>query len=192
MNPAATPPIPAPSGFVDPAQFAFVRDLEAASEVVRAELLALAPEAFAPAPDSLTTVEDGYDERGWHWFGLSGGSTPPEVLAQNRARCPATARVVDRIPGLRNAGFSRFGPGTHLYPHRGELPGVLRCHLALVVPPGDVGIRFGAETRGWLAGRCLVIDDTLEHEAWNHAASDRVVLLVTFDPGAGDAAASRR
>jgi beta-hydroxylase len=60
------------------------------------------------------------------------------------------------------------------------MPGALRCHLALVVPEGDVGLRAGGQTRRWLPGRCLVFDDTIEHEAWNHGATDRVVLIVTF------------
>jgi aspartyl/asparaginyl beta-hydroxylase (cupin superfamily) len=57
---------------------------------------------------------------------------------------------------------------------------VLRCHLALVVPRGDVALRVDGEMRRWEAGRCLVFDDTLEHDAWNRAAADRVVLIVTF------------
>jgi beta-hydroxylase len=93
-----------------------------------------------------------------------------------------TARACAAVPGLVNAGFSLFRPGTHLYPHRGELRGTLRCHLPLVVPAGDLGLRSGDETRAWQTGRCLVFDDTLEHEAWNHGGGDRVVLIVTFQP----------
>ena len=87
------------------------------------------------------------------------------------------------MPGLVNAGFSRFAPGTQLYPHAGEIPGVLRCHLALIVPAGDLGLQIGDETRRWQVGKCLVFDDKIEHTAWNRGASERVVLLVTFrDP----------
>ena len=32
----------------------------------------------------------------------------------------------------------------------------------------------------WLAGRRLILDDTLEHTAWNRGAADRMVLLVTL------------
>ena len=84
------------------------------------------------------------------------------------------------MPFLANAGFSCFRPGTHLYPHHGELHGVLRCHLPLVVPEGDVALRFADDVRRWQPARCIVFDDTFEHEAWNHASSDRIVLLVTF------------
>ncbi len=165
------------SAFRDPAAFPFVAALEAACAAIRAEALALGDDEWAEAPDSLTTVDGRYDERGWRWYALFGASAATDA---HRARCPATTAACAAVPGLVNAGFSRFLPGTHLYPHCGELAGVLRCHLALVVPAGDVAIRFGAETRRWQAGRCLVFDDRCEHEAWNHAAAPRDVLLVTF------------
>ena len=170
------------SGFFEPRAFPFVARLEAGFADVLAELEALEHAAFVEAPDSLTTVEDGYDERGWHYYDLVGAAG--RDLAAHRARCPRTTALLDEVPRLENAGFSRFAAGTQLYPHRGELEGVLRCHLPLVVPAGDLGIRIGDETRRWATGRCHVFDDTLEHTAWNRGAGDRVVLLVTFGRGA--------
>ncbi len=166
------------SGFHDPRDFAFVLALESAFDEVLGELRQLEASDFAESPDSLTTVADGYDETGWRYFDLFGNSGDFEA---NRQRCPRTARACADVPGLVNAGFSLFRSGTKLYPHRGEMEGVLRCHLALVVPPGDQGLRIGNETRRWQAGRCLVFDDTFEHVAWNRGEGDRVVLLVTFE-----------
>jgi aspartyl/asparaginyl beta-hydroxylase (cupin superfamily) len=40
----------------------------------------------------------------------------------------------------------------------------------------------GSEVTGWEAGRAIVLDDRLEHEAWNRAAERRVVLLFDFVP----------
>lgn len=162
--------------FPDPRSFPFVASLEASFGDILAELKALPAEAFAASTDSLTSVSDGYDETGWLYFDLHGA----EGVELNQASCPRTARACAAVPGMRNAGFSRFRPGTHLYPHRGELPGVLRCHLPLLVPDGDLGIRFGDEVRVWRPGRCLIINDSFEHEAWNRGTDDRVVLLVTF------------
>lgn len=164
------------SAFLDPDDFVFVPVLEGAFATILAELRALAADAFTPSPDSLTTIENGYDETGWSWYPLFGDG----AFAPHRARCPRTARVCAAVPGLVNASFSRFAPGTRLYPHRGELRGVLRCHLPLIVPAGDVALRLGDDVRRWQAGRCLVFDDTVEHEAWNLAATDRTVLIVTF------------
>lgn len=164
------------SAFHDPDDFVFVPMLEAAFPMILAEMRALPSDAFAPSPDSLTTVEGGYDETGWSWYPLFGAGD----VAGNRARCPRTARVCAAVPSLVNAGFSRFAKGTHLYPHRGEMQGVLRCHLPLVVPRGDVALRVGDEVRRWEPGRCLVFDDTFEHDAWNRGDGDRTLLLITF------------
>jgi aspartyl/asparaginyl beta-hydroxylase (cupin superfamily) len=165
------------SAFRDPHDFAFVPDLEAAFDDVLGELNALRAADFVPSPDSLTTVKDGYDETGWFYFDLHGNGD----FELNRERCPRTARASAAVPGMVNAGFSLLRPGTHLYPHRGQMPNVLRCHLALRVPSGDLGLCIGGETRVWTAGRCLVFDDTIEHEAWNHTGGDRVALIVTFE-----------
>ena len=162
--------------FRDPRSFPFVAALESAWRQVLAELEALGPGAFVPSPDSLTVVPPGYDERGWRYFDLVGGAAAAGTLT----RCPHTLATLARVPALVNAGFSVLRPGTHLVPHRGELAGVLRCHLGLVVPKGDACIRGGGKARQWEPGRCLVFDDTVEHEAWNRGEGDRVVLLVTF------------
>jgi aspartyl/asparaginyl beta-hydroxylase (cupin superfamily) len=165
------------SAFRDAAAFAFVPRLEARFEELVAEVRDLPLSDFAESPDSLTAVGGGYDETGWRWLGLFG---PGEGLESNRRRAPRAARACEEVPGLVNAGLSLLRPGTHLYPHRGELAGVLRCHLPLLVPPGDVALRLGGETRRWQTGRCTVFDDRVEHEAWNHGTGDRVLLLVTF------------
>ena len=42
----------------------------------------------------------------------------------------------------------------------------------------QLGIRVGAEIRGWREGGSLVFDDTYEHEAWNETDETRVVLFL--------------
>ena len=164
--------------FHDAANFAFTRTLESRTEQVAAELAELTDIDFIESPDSLTTIRDGYDETGWHYYDLFGED--PEAFADHRIRCPQTAEACAAVPGLVNAGFSKFRSGTSLYPHHGERSGVLRCHLPIVVPAGDLGIRAGEETRVWRRGECLIFDDTFEHVAWNRTGGDRVVLLITF------------
>jgi aspartyl/asparaginyl beta-hydroxylase (cupin superfamily) len=80
------------------------------------------------------------------------------------------------------AGFSRLAPGTHIKPHRGYegyAGYVLRAHLGLDVPPNCV-IRVLDQTRGWDEGKCIVFDDSSEHEAWNFGDRPRTVLLLDF------------
>jgi len=73
-------------------------------------------------------------------------------------------------------------PGTRIQPHSGYPGPFLRCHLALRVPAGDCALRVAGETRRWQEGDVLVLDDRVEHEAWNLTAEERVVLLFDFVP----------
>jgi beta-hydroxylase len=170
------------SPFHDPDPLPGLDALRRSFATVRAELLRLPAGAFQLAPDSLGERPAPYDERGWQWYALSGEGAPEA----HRAACPGAVAACEAVPGLVGAGFSRLLPGTHLEPHRGELEGVLRCHLGLEVPGGDLGIRFGDEVRSWQEGELLVFDDTHEHEAWNRGDGARTVLLVTFRPTATD------
>ncbi len=172
--------------FEEPNEFPFVTDLENAFEGILDEVSRLSLSDFVDWPEALTTVRDGYDESGWKFFGLysTHDANVEELydLEENRRRCPWTSQVCGEIPGMTDAGFSAFLPGTHLWPHRGENHGILRCHLPLLVPSGDLGLKIEDETRRWRAGKCLVFDDTRIHEAWNRGNGTRIVLIVTFLP----------
>lgn len=119
---------------------------------------------------------------GWKVYGLY-DFPQGRPLAGNIARCPGTAALVAReIPRHGAAGFSVLRPRTRIQPHRGFPGEFLRCHLALKVPGGECGLKVDGETRRWREGEVLVFDDRVEHEAWNDAAEERVVLLVDFVP----------
>ena len=97
----------------------------------------------------------------------------------NRIRSPRTAAVLRAIPGMTTAFFSILAPGKDLPPHVGPYRGVLRHHLALIVPePAEqAGIEVGGEVRHWEEGRSLTFDDTYVHRAWNDTDGVRVVLF---------------
>ena len=162
-----------PAMFLDPGRFEFVRVLEEGWLEVRDELSSLQETRFKDWPER--RLHDG----GWTVFGLHAFG---QTLDDNIALCPETARLVASVPGLTTAGFSRLAPDTHIRPHVGYTTDVFRCHLGLVVPGegNECALRVGGETRTWEEGRCLVFDDTVEHEAWNRSGADRIVLLVDF------------
>jgi len=160
--------------FHDPAQFPFVEMLERNWRVIHGEMAALREGDFMAWPERSI-----YGETGWRTFGLYAFG---QKQRRGCALCPQTARLVRRIPGITMAGFSRLAPGARITPHRGYegYSGfVLRCHLGLEVPEG-CAIRVGGETREWQAGKCLVFDDSYEHEAWNRGPHTRTVLLIDF------------
>jgi aspartyl/asparaginyl beta-hydroxylase (cupin superfamily) len=72
--------------------------------------------------------------------------------------------------------FSRLRPGTHIPPHFGGSNNRITIHLPLIVP-GECSIRVGDEFHAWREGELFAFDDSFEHEAWNQADSDRVVLI---------------
>lgn len=104
-------------------------------------------------------------------------------VGKNCARCPETTRVLESIPNIRTAFFSILSPGYHIPHHRGVTKGVIRGHLALIVPEDRANcyIRVENENCHWEQGKCLVFDDTYDHEVFNDTPDRRVVLLFDVD-----------
>jgi beta-hydroxylase len=99
------------------------------------------------------------------------------VNTENVKHFPKTMALLQQIPGLATAAFSALAPGTVIKPHTGFTDTVLRAHLGLMCPEG-CAIRVGGETKTWEEGKCLVFDDTVEHEVYNKSGKARVVLLM--------------
>jgi aspartyl/asparaginyl beta-hydroxylase (cupin superfamily) len=116
----------------------------------------------------------------WKTFVLYGFGRKAE---RNCRRCPQTKRVLEEIPGLQNAWFSILAPGYHIPPHHGVSKGLLRCHLALMVPQqrDRCVIRVDDQVLQWEEGKCMVFDDTYEHEVWNDTDEQRVVLFLDIE-----------
>ncbi len=163
------------TGFYDSTKFELVTSLESNWQVIKHELNQLCQRDFIPWPERYLYG------KGWNTFGLYAFGIR---INKNCDLCPETTRLIESIPGLATAGFSSLTPGTHIAPHTGYQDGQLRCHLGLIIPEG-CGIRVGTETRTWQEGKCLMFDDTLEHEAWNKGNSTRIVLLIDFKASEG-------
>ena len=102
---------------------------------------------------------------------------------KNCARCPETTRILESIPKLRTAFFSILSPGYHIPHHCGVTKGVIRGHLALIVPKDQPKcyIRVDTQNCHWEEGKTLVFDDTYDHEVFNDTPDRRVVLLLDVD-----------
>jgi len=70
-------------------------------------------------------------------------------------------------------------PGTHITPHNGPTGKKLRLHLPLVGTEG-ARMRVGDETRNLEAGKCIIFDDSFNHEAWYDGESTRINLIIDF------------
>jgi beta-hydroxylase len=188
--------------FFNTAHFEFTKLFEHNWLTIRGELERLQADQFTPWPLKQLYNKD------WRTFALFGGIElgkkevdtrnkatrtiqaaaiakleevyTPELLEKNRALCPETTKILEAIPGMVTAGFSRLTPGTHIKPHRGYSSDVLRYHLGLIVPEG-CGIMVRGQTRKWVEGKSLIFEDTNLHEAWNFGNSQRIVLIVDFN-----------
>ena len=60
---------------------------------------------------------------------------------------------------------------------------MVRCHLGLRIPAIEekCWIRVGDEIRYWSEGRCMLFDDTYEHEVENGTEEYRAVLFIDLD-----------
>lgn len=99
---------------------------------------------------------------------------------QNCDRCPETAKLLEKIPGLKVAFFSILAPGKHIPEHRGKHKGLIRYHLGLKVPEPREACRIRIEDQiaYWEEGKSLLFDDTYYHEVWNDTNDYRVVLFL--------------
>ena len=118
-------------------------------------------------------------DHNWKTFFLAGIGMDCE---ENARRCPETMRVLKKIPGMTTAFFSILSPHKHIPAHRGAYNGILRLHLALLVPEPreQCRIRIGNDFHHWTEGKALIFDDTFNHEVWNDTDGYRVVLFVDF------------
>ena len=168
-------------------EFPWMQELERHTDGIREELLAVlaADVGFRPfiqvprQHPGAAYWQQLNDSPSWNAFFFYRDG---ERHADNHARCPRTSAALETAPLIRVAEhspetfFSVLKPGAYIPPHTGVANIRLVCHLPLIVPP-DCGIRVGSETRGWQEGRCIVFDDTFEHEAWNKSGQTRVVLI---------------
>jgi aspartate beta-hydroxylase len=168
--------------------------VEARTEVVRGELEGVlgSEQGFAPyvdnppgsrAAEEWKALNRSRDWSTFHFFRHG------ERIEENCRRCPETAAMLEsldqmRVPGYApEAMFSVLKPHTRIQAHFGSVNGRLIVHLPLIVPPDCGALRVAGEERGWTEGRCLVFDDSFEHEAWNDSDQTRIVLIFdTWNP----------
>ena len=169
----------------DAGDFEWAAALEARWQEMRAEIEAVLCDEQGVEPyvhaqkDRPSRGHSLLNDKRWSAFYLWRDGKPVEDHAR---RCPVTMELLELPPIPRVKGRSPMAmvsilrAGTHIPPHTGMLNSRLICHLPLVVPPG-CRLRVGAETRTVEAGKMMIFDDSIEHEAWNDSDAVRAVLL---------------
>lgn len=179
--------------FFDREHFPWLRQLEARTDDIRAELETLLrgdQQGLKP----YVKLEPGTPQNKWSaldnsldwsaFFFWEYGRKHEEACA----RCPVTAALLESLPlcdlpgRAPNAFFSLLRPRAHIPPHTGVSNTRAIIHLPLIIPEG-CRLRVGGETREWKIGEAMAFDDTIEHEAWNDSDQIRAVLIIdTWNP----------
>lgn len=176
-----------PIWFYERSHFPWLETLEAATDGIREDLLAIQREdnnGFAPyiqyephlPLDQWRELNHSPKWTAYHFFDKGA------PIAERLQRAPAVRAALEVLPQpsvqLRSptALFSALRPGARIPPHTGVANFRLLVHLPLVIPPG-CGFRVGGESREWRVGEAWVFDDTIEHEAWNGSEELRTIMI---------------
>jgi aspartyl/asparaginyl beta-hydroxylase (cupin superfamily) len=174
--------------FFDREHFPWLAELEAATDVIRAEVTELLA-SDDPGLSPYVVMPPGTPENIWTGLNNSPDWSALHLWKDGQridgacARAPRTAEIVERLPlasipdRAPTVFFSILRAGKHIPPHTGVTNTRTIIHLPLIVPRG-CAFRVGGETREWREGQAFAFDDTIEHEAWNPSDQDRALLIL--------------
>ena len=131
------------------------------------------------APPEIATPSKGLVQEGtWNTFPLRRSS---KLQQENIDRCPQTWKIAEQCPLLEGVEggvyFSIVYPDTHIRSHCGPSNVRYRYHLT-IEEAENARIRSGSEWRSWEQGKCLILDDSFEHEVIHSGKKRRVVFIV--------------
>lgn len=131
-----------------------------------------------PAFEQIHEQQYGLTQDGkWTIFPLYGFGMEVKEACQ---LCPNTVDILNQIPGMKTAFFSKLEPQKHIPPHTGIYRGILRVHLGLKIPQKWQDCYFQVEDQKthWREGKCFVFDDGYIHQVHNNTEEERIVLIV--------------
>lgn len=165
----------------DTNKYDFFKPLQSEWKTVRNELEAAMADSFKSYKDerwSLLTLFKGFYDAEKRTKVVTLADGPPPKDEENCPKFPRTVELLESVPGLKSAGFSRFKAGFHATPHVGHGDNFVRCHLGLIVPePDKCTLTVEGQTVHWEEGGLLMFDDSCLHEARNNGSQDRIVLI---------------
>jgi ornithine lipid ester-linked acyl 2-hydroxylase len=115
------------------------------------------------------------DGPGWRTFYLKVYSG---WFEKNCAKCPRTFELFRDMPQVSTVMYSVMEPGNVIPRHHGELRGILRYQLPLIVPPGACFIEVAGRRHDYERGQSILFDDVQEHTVTNATTGYRVILFL--------------
>lgn len=173
--------------YADPAGHGWVDAVEAQTDAILAEAQVLLAQGQGFGPYVKTNrqrpqgdVHGMLEDPSWSTLDLTDRGIPvpdrvalaPKTWETMHGNAPL-CDIPRRAPSVM---FSLLRAGSRIPPHTGMINTRFICHLPLIVP-GNGALRVGNSQRAWEYGKVMIFDDSVEHEAWNNAAKDRLVLI---------------
>ncbi len=115
----------------------------------------------------------------WLTFSSSVGKYEWENVDQNKF--PKTFNILKPF-NLSKFAFAKLGGNNRNELHVDSTPDnpMIRIHLPLIVPKGDIFLEVNGERLKWREGKCLVLDTSLPHTFWNYTGKERINLLLSL------------
>ncbi len=161
-------------------EFPWSKELELNIDKIQQELAGVLYDEVMPDVHEVDVNWKGtIDDNRWKSFFFIGYGN---VVEKNCLKCPTTAALVKKIPGVNTAFFSILLPGAVIPPHRGPYNGVLTYHLGVKIPQDyqSCYLSVDREVRPWETGKSVVFDDSYIHAVSNNTDEIRVLLMVNF------------
>ncbi len=158
--------------FYDPAQLEWAAGIEEQWQTLRTDILQFL-ENNAHELKSFYTNQQKWKSFGLYAWGMS--------LSEERCKkCKKTIDILRQVPGIVTIMVGVMEPFSEINGHKGDTDAIYRCHLPLIVPGAlpDIGFQVEEEKRSWVEGKFLVFNDAKFHQAWNHTAERRIVLII--------------
>lgn len=178
----------APVSVFDPSDYGWCADLEAETDKIREEFIALWQNpAISGAPyidDNATALDANWqpliNSNNWSSLHLYREN---ERFSQVIENAPLTDAALAKVPLLtttygqpRELLFSVLEGQQHIPPHYGLANTDMTVHLPLIIPE-DAAIKVAGVTYPWQEGKLFLFDDAFIHESWNRSTETRVTLL---------------
>jgi len=168
--------------FISQTSFKWTYELESNWQKIRQELdkVIRNPEdipAFHQLSEDQTRISKGNNWKVFTFYVFG------KRVDENCVICPETAKELGKIKNLQNAFFSILAPHYHIPAHKGPTRAIIRVHLGLIIPEQreKCWIRVHDKFTTWEEGKCIIFDDSYEHEVHNETDQLRVVLFLDFD-----------
>ncbi len=91
---------------------------------------------------------------------------------------PETKKILKSVPELITAEFSILKANTVIQAHEGYSKEIMRTHIGLKIPNGNLALKCMGEEKQWQEGKTFSFNDGYTHEAWNKTEHERWVLMM--------------